>query len=222
MKSYSYVRVSSVDQNVNRQMDALLGLKIPMENVFIEKQSGKDFERPMYRKLLRKLKQGDVLYLHSLDRLGRNYEEILSQWRVLTKEKGADIVVLDMEILDTRKDKNLMGTAIADVVLILLSYVAENERVAIRRRQSEGIASAKSRGVKFGRPVKEVAGDFQGLVKEWKEGRMTRVEALKAVGISQASFYRRVREMCAGGGAKKINPYHKAYFLIRELISNCE
>ena len=151
-KSYGYVRISSRDQNEIRQIIALKEMKIPKEHIYMDRQSGKDFERPQYRKLCQKLKQDDVLYVKSIDRLGRNYEEIQAQWRFLTKEKRIDIVVLDMPLLDTRRGKDLMGTFLSDIVLQTLSFVAENERDNIRQRQAEGIAAAKSRGVRFGRP----------------------------------------------------------------------
>lgn len=149
---YGYIRVSTREQNEDRQILALKELSIPEKNLFIDKQSGKDFERPQYRKMVRKLKKDDLLYIKSIDRLGRNYSEILEQWRILTKEKGIDIVVLDMPLLDTRRGKDLMGTFLSDIVLQVLSFVAENERSNIRQRQAEGIAAAKARGVRFGRP----------------------------------------------------------------------
>ena len=151
---YGYIRVSSTDQNEDRQKISLEGLDIPIKNIYMDKQSGKDFNRPNYKRLIKKLRNGDILYIKSIDRLGRNYEEIQNQWRIITKEIGADVVVLDMPLLDTRRDKNLLGTFISDIVLQLLSFVAENERINIRQRQTEGIAAAKKRGVKFGRPVK--------------------------------------------------------------------
>ena len=151
---YAYIRVSSKDQNEDRQLIAMQGLDIPKNHIFMDKQSGKDFERPQYRKMLRKMKKDDLLYIKSIDRLGRNYAEILEQWRILTKEKGIDIVVLDMPLLDTRRGKDLVGTFLSDVVLQVLSFVAENERTNIRQRQAEGIAAAKARGVRFGRPPK--------------------------------------------------------------------
>ena len=151
---YGYIRVSTREQNGDRQLLALKELTIPEKNLFIDKQSGKDFERPQYRKLVRKLKKDDLLYIKSIDRLGRNYSEILEQWRILTKEKGVDIVVLDMPLLDTRRGKDLIGTFLSDIDLQVLSFVAENERTNIRQRQAEGIAAAKARGVRFGRPPK--------------------------------------------------------------------
>ena len=150
--SYGYIRVSTREQNEDRQRIAMQGLAVPEENIYMDKQSGKDFQRPQYLKMVRKFKQDDLLYIKSIDRLGRNYEEILEQWRVLTKEKGIDIVVLDMPLLDTRRGKDLMGTFLSDIVLQVLSFVAENERSKIHLRQAEVIAAAKLRGVRFGRP----------------------------------------------------------------------
>ena len=167
---------------------------IPQKNIFLDKQSGKNFDRPQYKRLVKKLKQGDLLYILSIDRLGRNYEEIQRQWRILTKEIGVDICVIDMPLLDTRNGKDLMGTFIADLVLQILSFVAENERVNIRKRQAEGIAAAKHRGVKFGRPVKEVPEDFGEIVSEWQKGKIDFDEVLKRCGMSKATFYRRLRE----------------------------
>lgn len=153
---FGYIRVSSHDQNEDRQIDALRGLEIPVENIFVDKQSGKNFDRPKYKSMVRKMRRNDLLYVKSIDRLGRNYTEILEQWRILTKEKGIDIVVLDMPLLDTRRGKDLMGTFLSDIVLQILSFVAENERCNIRQRQAEGIAAAKARGIQFGRPQIEL------------------------------------------------------------------
>ena len=166
---YGYIRVSTKEQNEDRQMIALREVGVPEKNIFMDKQSGKDFNRPQYRKLLRKLKKDDLLYIKSIDRLGRNYEEILQQWRYLTKDKGIDIVVLDMPLLDTRRGKDLMGTFLSDIVLQVLSFVAENERTNIRQRQAEGIAAAKARGVRFGRPEKEIPDDFEEIVAAWEQ-----------------------------------------------------
>lgn len=160
----------------------------------MDKQSGKDFDRPQYRKLMKKLKVGDLLYILSIDRLGRNYAEIQNQWRILTKEKGIDIAVLDMPLLDTRQDKNLMGTFIADLVLQILSFVAQNERENIRKRQAEGIAAAKAKGVRFGRPEREMPEDFEQIVLEWEQKRLTFEKALERCGMSESTFYRRLRE----------------------------
>lgn len=203
MKIYGYVRVSSTDQNEDRQMVALRDVPIPEKNIFMDKQSGKDFERPNYKKLVKKLKAGDLLYILSIDRLGRNYEEIQSQWRLLTKEIGIDICVLDMPLLDTRNGKDLMGTFIADLVLQILSFVAQSERENIRKRQAEGIAAAKAKGVKFGRPEKEVPENFGKIVKEWEQKRLSFSEALKHCGMSEATFYRRLREYRLLNGRKK-------------------
>ena len=157
---YGYIRVSSRDQNEDRQLIAMRELNIPPTHVYIDKQSGKDFNRPKYKRLLRKLRRDDLLYIKSIDRLGRNYGEILEQWRILTKEKGIDIVVLDMPLLDTRRGKDLMGTFLSDIVLQVLSFVAENERTNIRQRQAEGIAAAKAKGVRFGRPPRPLPLEF--------------------------------------------------------------
>lgn len=194
MGIYGYVRVSSTDQNEDRQMIALRETQVLEKNIYVDKQSGKDFDRPNYRKLLKKLKAGDLLYILSIDRLGRNYEEILKQWRILTKEIGIDICVLDMPLLDTRNGKDLMGTFIADLVLQILSFVAQNERDTIRKRQAEGIAAAKARGVRFGRPEKRVPEDFGKIVKEWERKNIPISEVLKLCGMSEATFYRRLRE----------------------------
>lgn len=192
---YGYIRVSSVDQNEDRQIVALRGRGIPERNIFMDKQSGKDFDRPQYRKLVSKLKPDDILYIKSIDRLGRDYGEILEQWRVLTKEKQIDIVVLDMPLLDTRRGKDLMGTFLSDIVLQVLSFVAENERSNIRQRQAEGIAAAKARGVRFGRPVVAVPDDFDYFVREWECKRLPFAEMLEQCGMSESTFYRRLREL---------------------------
>lgn len=194
MNTYGYVRVSSADQNEDRQMIALREADVPEKNFFLDKQSGKDFERPNYKKMVRKLKAGDLLYILSIDRLGRNYEEIQKQWRILTKEIGVDICVLDMPLLDTRNGKDLMGTFIADLVLQILSFVAQSERENIRKRQAEGIAAAKAKGVKFGRPEKEVPDDFGKIVRSWEQKKLPFEEVLMKCGMSEATFYRRLRE----------------------------
>lgn len=191
---YGYIRVSSTDQNEDRQMLALKEKKISSGNIYMDKQSGKDFNRPQYKKLVKKLKPGDLLYVLSIDRLGRNYEEIQAQWRILTKEMGADICVIDMPLLDTRQGKDLMGTFIADLVLQILSFVAQNERENIRRRQAEGIAAAKARGVPLGRPVLALPEDFGALVGAWEDGELALPEVLARCGLSEATFYRRLRE----------------------------
>lgn len=191
-KKFGYIRVSSRDQNEERQMIALQELHIPKKNIFIDKQSGKDFERSQYKKLVRKLKKDDLLYIKSIDRLGRNYVEILEQWRILTKDKGTDIVVLDMPLLDTRRGKDLMGTFLSDIVLQVLSFVAENERTNIRQRQAEGIAAAKARGVKFGRPPKAIPENFYEIHKAWRHKQITLEEAAKACELPVGTFYGKV------------------------------
>jgi len=170
-------------------------LKIKSENIYFDKQSGKDFNRPQYMLLLNRMKEGDILYVKSIDRLGRNYEEILKQWQLLTKEKNVDVVVIDMPLLDTRRGKDLMGTFIADIVLQVLSFVAQNERENIRKRQEEGIKAAKIRGVEFGRPIKKPPDNFQQLVKQWETGKISADDVANQCGMSIATFYRRLREM---------------------------
>ena len=195
MKTYGYIRVSSTDQNENRQLIAMNELQIPIENIYIDKQSGKDFNRPAYTELLRELQSGNLLYIKSIDRLGRNYEEIQNQWRLLTKEKGIDIAVIDMPLLDTRLNKDLMGTFIADIVLQILSFVAQSERETIRKRQAEGIAAARVRGVKFGRPEHEIPQNFKKLVDLWERKRINLDYLLSKCGnMKKATFYRRLRE----------------------------
>ena len=191
---YGYIRVSTRDQNEDRQLIALRELKIPEKNIFMDKQSGKDFNRPQYKRLVRKLKKDDLLYIKSIDRLGRNYAEILEQWRLLTQTKGADIVVLDMPLLDTRQERDLAGTLTADIVLQLLSYVAETERVLIRQRQAEGIAAARARGQTFGRPRLEVPPAFAEVYRRWNSGEISSRAAAERLGISQPTFLRWVRE----------------------------
>ncbi len=188
MSTYGYIRVSTREQNEDRQLVALREIGVKDHFIFFDKQSGKDFNRPNYKKLLRKMKKDDLLYIKSIDRLGRNYEEILQQWRVLTKEKGVDIVVLDMPLLDTRRGKDLMGTFLSDIVLQVLSFVAENERINIRQRQAEGIAAAKARGVKFGRPPKPLPENFCKVYQKWKSGEMTGTAAANACGMPLATF----------------------------------
>ena len=203
MNTYGYVRVSSADQNEERQLIALEALSIPRSRIFTDKQSGKDFNRTAYKALVKNLQAGDLLYVKSIDRLGRDYEEILEQWRILTKEKGVDIAVLDMlPLLDTRNGKDLMGTFLADIVLAVLSMVAQKEREDIKQRQREGIVAAKARGVKFGRPVKKPPEDFAKLVKEWERGQLPLVEILKQTGFKEATFYRRLRELRLAKGKK--------------------
>ena len=200
---YGYVRVSSQDQNEDRQLIALQDKRVDPKMIFIDKQSGKNFDRPQYKKMTKKLKPGDLLYVLSIDRLGRNYEEIQRQWRVLTKDIGIDICVIDMPLLDTRNGKDLMGTFIADLVLQILSFVAQSERESIKKRQAEGIAAARARGVHLGRPPKETPADFAQIVKEWESGKILFNEALKRSGLTEATFYRRRRELKRTDGKKR-------------------
>ena len=186
---YGYIRVSTRDQNEDRQLIALRELKIPEKNIFMDKQSGKDFNRPQYKRLVRKLKKDDLLYIKSIDRLGRNYAEILEQWRLLTQTKGIDIVVLDMPLLDTRNGKDLIGTFIADLVLQILSFVAHSERENIRKRQAEGIAAAKNRGVKFGRPERPLPDNFNQVHQDWRNKKMTLQQAANACEMPVGTFY---------------------------------
>ena len=186
--TYGYIRVSTREQNEDRQLIALREMSIPEQNIFMDKQSGKDFNRPQYKKLVRKLKPDDLLYIKSIDRLGRNYEEIQNQWRVLTKEKKIDIVVLDMPLLDTRRGKDLMGTFLSDIVLQVLSFVAENERTNIRQRQREGIAAAKARGVRFGRPPRPLPENYHSAYQRWKAGAITGTAAAKECGMPLSTF----------------------------------
>lgn len=194
MNIYGYIRVSSRDQNEDRQLIALKEVGVSEKNIYLDKQSGKDFNRPQYKKLLRKIKKDDLLYIKSIDRLGRNYEEILQQWRVLTKEKGIDIVVLDMPLLDTRRGKDLMGTFLSDIVLQVLSFVAENERTNIRQRQAEGIAAAKAKGVKFGRPPLPLPDNFYEVHKAWRAKKLTLKEAAAACAMPVGTFYGKARK----------------------------
>lgn len=203
MAVYAYVRVSSTDQNEDRQMIAMEQVDVPEGNIYIDKQSGKDFNRPNYKRLLKKLHPGDTLFIKSIDRLGRNYEEILTQWRIITKEKSVDVVVIDMPLLDTRREKNLLGTFISDIVLQLLSYVSAQERINIKQRQAEGIAAAKKRGVKFGRPIKEMPPNFGELITQWEKKELTMQEILKTYDMSESTFYRRMREYNAGKSKRK-------------------
>ena len=186
---YGYVRVSTREQNEERQLIALEERSVPAKNLFIDKQSGEDFRRPQYQKLVKRLKPDDLLYIKSIDRLGRNYEEILEQWRILTKEKKIDIAVLDMPLLDTRRGKDLMGTFLSDIVLQVLSFVAENERANIRQRQAECIAAAKARGVRFGPMPKDLPDNFDELRQAWRNKRMTLRAAAEACGVPKSTFY---------------------------------
>lgn len=193
--TYGYIRVSTKEQNEDRQIRAMTELAIPPGNVYIDKQSGKDFDRPQYRVMLKRLGEGDLLYVLSIDRLGRNYEEIQQQWKYLTKERKIDICVLDMPLLDTRKGKDLMGTFIADLVLQILSFVAENERVNIRKRQEQGIAAAKERGVRFGRPEIVAPDDFPQTVERWRQGDITIKQAQELSGMKRTTFYNRAKRV---------------------------
>ncbi len=195
MAVYGYIRVSTNDQNTAHQFAALEKWEIPKKNLYVDKQSGKDFNRPAYKKLLRKLKEGDLLYIKSIDRLGRNYEEIQEQWRILTKEKKIDIVVLDMSLLDTRNGKDLLGTFTSDVVLQILSFVAQNERENIRIRQAEGIAAAKANGVKFGRPELPLPDNSHEIHKAWREKKLTLKQAAEACGMKESTFLCKVKRI---------------------------
>ena len=186
--TYGYIRVSTREQNEDRQLIALREMAVPEQNIFMDKQSGKDFNRPQYKKLMKKLKPDDLLYIKSIDRLGRNYEEIQNQWRILTKEKKIDIVVLDMPLLDTRRGKDLMGTFLSYIVLQVLSFVAENERTNIRQRQAEGIAAAKARGVRFGRPPRPLPENYHSAYQRWKSGTITGTAAARECGMPLSTF----------------------------------
>ena len=194
---YGYVRVSTKEQNTDRQHIAMQESGVPSENIFEDKQSGKDFERPEYKHLLDTVVSGDVIYVKSIDRLGRSYKDILEQWKLVTKDMGVDICIIDMPLLDTRNGRDLMGTVISDVVLALLSYVSENERKTILQRQVEGIAAAKARGVRFGRPSIKLPEDFQKVVEQWESGEVSVNEILEYCGMSESTFYRRLRELRA-------------------------
>lgn len=191
---YGYVRVSATDQNEDRQIIALKEKVVSENNIFVDKQSGKNFDRPQYKKLVKKLRHGDLLYILSIDRLGRNYEEIQNQWRILTKEKSIDICVMDMPLLDTRQGKDLMGTFIADLVLQILSFVAQSERENIKKRQEQGIAAAKARGVRFGRPEKPIPENFEEIIENWENKEINFHEVLEQCDMSETTFYRRLKE----------------------------
>ena len=194
-KAYGYVRVSSTDQHEDRQLISMAERGVPQSRVYIDKQSGKDFDRPHYRALMKKLRPGDQLCITSIDRLGRNYEEIQEQWRILTREKKVDILVFDMPLLDTRRDKDLIGTLIADIVLQILSFVAQKERENIRQRQAEGIAAAKARGVRFGRLPDQLPEDFDMLVRLWRDKKLTTTEAAQLCGMARSSFRYRAAKL---------------------------
>ena len=191
--NYGYVRVSTREQNEDRQVMALENVGVKRKNIFMDKQSGKDFERPMYLKMIKCLKKDDIIYIKSIDRLGRNYDDIIKQWRMLTKEIEVDIVILDMPILDTRYGKDLMGTFISDIVLQLLSFVAENERSNIRQRQQEGIVVAKARGVVFGRPEKEVTENFHKMAEAWRNNEINATKAAKECEMAVTTFRRKTK-----------------------------
>lgn len=193
-KIFGYARVSSQEQNEDRQVIALKELGVPEKQIYIDKQSGKNFERKQYKRLLRRLDENSVLFVKSIDRLGRNYADLNEQWRIITKEKGADVVVIDMPLLDTRREKNLLGTFISDIVLSLLSYVAENERMNIRQRQAEGIEAAKARGVKFGRPSVSIPDNFYEVHKQWREKKLTLKQAAKACNLPESTFYDKAKK----------------------------
>lgn len=193
MTVYGYIRVSTYDQNETRQLNAMRELQISSVNIYIDKQSGKDFNRPMYRDMIEKLQQDDVVYIKSIDRLGRNYNEIVEQWKYLTRDKGVDIVVIEMPLLDTRREKDLLGTFLSDIVLQVLSFVAENERTNMRSRQREGIKAAREKGVKFGRPPMPMPENFMEIYQKWKDGEITPGEAAERCGCCKSTFYSRVR-----------------------------
>ncbi len=205
-RMYGYARVSTRAQKEDRQLAALTEFGVEEDDIVVEKQSGKDFERPLYRKLVDSMRTRDVLVVKSIDRLGRNYEEILEQWALLTKERGIAIVVLDMPLLDTREGRDLTGTLVADIVLQLLSYVAQTERDFMRQRQAEGIAAAKARGVRFGRERLPMPADFEDLAEDWQPGYVSAGEASRQMGISRDTFLRRAREWGAGAGYGKHAP----------------
>ena len=191
---YGYIRVSSKDQFEDRQLIAMKKAEVPGNNIYMDKQSGKNFDRPMYQKMIQKLKKNDLIYIKSIDRLGRNYQEVVEQWRFLTRVKEADIVVIEMPLLDTRRGKDLVGTFLSDIVLQVLSFVAENERTNIRSRQREGIEAAKARGVVFGRPVIKLPDNFPQIYEKWKAGEIPAYEAAVECGVSRSTFYTRVRD----------------------------
>ena len=195
MNVYGYVRVSSRDQSEDRQLIAMKKLGVPENKIYVDKESGRDFDRPMYREMVRELNKNDLVYIKSIDRLGRNYKEIVEQWQFLTRVVQADIVVIDMPLLDTRRGKDLLGTFLSDIVLQVLSFVAENERDNIRSRQREGIEAAKERGVRFGRPVLPVPEDFEEIVKTWKSGEITTAEAARQCGFSRSTLYNKAADL---------------------------
>lgn len=193
-KILGYMRVSSREQNEDRQRVALLEMGVPESNIYVDKLSGKDFNRPQYKKMLRKLDKDTVLFVKSIDRLGRNYADLNEQWRIITKEKGADIVVIYMPLLDTRREKNLLGTFISDIVLALLSYVAENERINIKQRQAERIAVAKAKGVKFGRPPRPIPDNFYEVYQQWKAKKITLKQAASLCEMPETTFFYKAKK----------------------------
>ena len=195
MQKYGYIRVSAKDQNTDRQFAALEAYEIPEKNLFVDKQSGKDFNRPAYHRLVRRIKPGDLLIVKSIDRLGRNYDEIIRQWQILTKEKGCDVQVVDMPLLGTTKSKDILGTFIADLVLQILSYCAHTERENIRQRQAEGIAAAKAKGIHFGRPQLPIPEDFEDEVKLWRNKQVSQREALEHLNMERSRFYRVIKTL---------------------------
>lgn len=221
MSVYGYIRVSSKDQKENRQQIALKEVDVELQNIYVDKQSGKDFNRPQYKKMLRKLKKDDLLYIKSIDRLGRNYEEILQQWRILTKEKGVDIVVLDMPLLDTRRGKDLMGTFLSDIVLQVLSFVAENERTNIKQRQAEGIVAAKVQGIKFGKPPLPLPDNFYEVHKAWRSKKITLKQAAEACSMPVGTFYGKARKFEKCGLNKSCPKFVKVYFYKTQKSYDC-
>ena len=194
-KVYGYMRVSTKEQKEDRQRIALVEAGVPKEQIYMDKQSGKNFERPEYKRLLRKLDADSILFVMSIDRLGRNYADLNEQWRIITREKGVDIIVMDMPLLDTRREKNLLGTLISDLVLSLLSYVAENERINIKQRQAEGIIAAKARGVRFGRPQLPLPENFHEIHKMWREKKLTLKQAAKACDLAESTFFDKAKRL---------------------------
>lgn len=194
MNTYGYIRVSSTDQNEDRQLIAMRDASVPNRNIYIDKLSGKDFNRPMYQRMIRRLRKDDLVYIKSIDRLGRNYKDVVEQWQYLTRVKQVDIVVLKMPLLDTRRGKDLMGTFLSDIVLQVLSFVAENERSNIKRRQKEGIEAAKARGVKFGRPPAIIPDNFTEIYEKWQKKELLAIQAAAMCGFSRSTFYKKARE----------------------------
>ena len=201
MSTYAYIRVSSKDQNIDRQIQALEPHDVQKRNIYTDWQSGKDFQRAAYRKMIKRLRSGDLVIVKSIDRLGRNYNDILDQWRLITKQIGADILVLDMDLLDTRKKSdNLTGTLIADLVLQIFAYVAQTEREFIRQRQAEGIAAAKANGVRLGRPQIPTPENYMAVLNAWKNKKITLRQAAEACGMAMGTFYSRAKTMNMNGG----------------------